>query len=171
MREYFTHPERKCVKLSTNEVSIYDVDVTTRSEGQQLGFALAEGVYGVFHALQAGMGELLNELHLTESLADVLWQLFPGTPLSRGALADRLQCDPSNVTFLVDRLEERGLVERVAVPTDRRVKAVALTTAGAATRDRLIQASASSTVFARLTSEQQVQLADLLARCLVEPAS
>jgi DNA-binding MarR family transcriptional regulator len=27
-------------------------------------------------------------------------------------LAGRLQCDPSNVTRLADRLEERGLIER-----------------------------------------------------------
>lgn len=141
------------------------------SEGPPVGFRLAEGLYGVFHALQGGVGEFLDELHLSEALADVLWQMSPGTPLSRGALAERLQCDPSNVTFLVDRLEERGLVERVTVATDRRVKAVALTAAGAATRDRLIQSAATSTVFARLTPEEQVQLADLLARCLTEPPS
>jgi DNA-binding MarR family transcriptional regulator len=91
--------------------------------------------------------------------------------VSRVALAERLQCDPSNVTFLVDRLEERGLVERVAVATDRRVKAIALTTAGVATRDRLIRAAATSKVFARLAPEEQDQLADLLFRCLVEPTA
>jgi DNA-binding MarR family transcriptional regulator len=117
------------------------------------------------------MAQFLAELQLSESLADVLWQLSPGTSLSRGVLADRLQCDPSNVTFLVDRLEERGLVERVAVATDRRVKAVALTATGAATRDRIIQAAATSTVFARLTLDQQEQLADLLTDCLTEPAT
>ena len=39
-------------------------------------------------------------------------------------LASLLKCDPSNVTFLVDRLEERGLVERQTDPADRRVKLV-----------------------------------------------
>jgi hypothetical protein len=35
----------------------------------------------------------------------------PGRP-GRASCAGRLRCDPSTVTFLVDRLEERGLVER-----------------------------------------------------------
>lgn len=141
------------------------------SEEWAVGYRLAEGMYGVFYALQAGMSEFLAELHLSEALADTLWQLSPGVPVSRVALAERLQCDPSNVTFLVDRLEERGLVERVAVATDRRVKAIALTTAGVATRDRLIRAAATSKVFARLAPEEQDQLADLLFRCLVEPTA
>jgi DNA-binding MarR family transcriptional regulator len=136
---------------------------------QAVGFRLAEGLYGVFNALQVSVGEFLAEMNLSESLADTLWQLSQDTPLSRGALAERLHCDPSNVTFLVDRLEERGLVERATVSTDRRVKAVALTAAGAATRDTLIQAAATSSVFARLTPEQQHQLADLLSQCLTQP--
>jgi DNA-binding MarR family transcriptional regulator len=34
------------------------------------------------------------------------------------------------MTWLVDRLEERGLVERRGLPTDRRVKTIALTPVG-----------------------------------------
>jgi len=33
-----------------------------------------------------------------------------------------LNCDPSNVTFIADRLEDRGLVKRVSTDRDRRVK-------------------------------------------------
>jgi len=51
-------------------------------------------------------------------------------PLSMGELADRLLCDASNVTGIVDRLEARGLVERQAEPGDRRVKRLVLTEAG-----------------------------------------
>ena len=55
-------------------------------------------------------------------------------------LAARLQCDPSNVTFLADRLEERGLVERRPDPSGRRVKLLALTPAGLAMRIRVVKA-------------------------------
>jgi DNA-binding MarR family transcriptional regulator len=41
-----------------------------------------------------------------------------------------LACDNSNVTGIIDRLEERGLVERRNAPHDRRVKLVALTPEG-----------------------------------------
>ena len=46
------------------------------------------------------------------------------------ALATAWQCDASNATWIVDRLEKLGLAERNTVPHDRRVKLVALTPAG-----------------------------------------
>jgi MarR family transcriptional regulator, organic hydroperoxide resistance regulator len=51
-------------------------------------------------------------------------------PLSMGELADRLFCDASNVTGIVDRLEARGLVERQPDPDDRRVRRLVLTPTG-----------------------------------------
>jgi DNA-binding MarR family transcriptional regulator len=41
------------------------------------------------------------------------------------------------VTWMVDRLESRGLVERRMLPSDRRVKMVALTPLGASTKAEL----------------------------------
>lgn len=55
-------------------------------------------------------------------------------------LADLWVCDASNATWIVDRLEERGLAERRTVPTDRRVKLVVLTPLGVTTRDRVTRA-------------------------------
>ena len=43
----------------------------------------------------------------------------------------------SNATWIVDRLEARGLAERRARAGDRRVKLVVLTAAGVRTRDKL----------------------------------
>jgi DNA-binding MarR family transcriptional regulator len=51
-------------------------------------------------------------------------------PVPMGELARLLACDNSNVTGIIDRLEERGLVERRPAKRDRRVKLVALTPAG-----------------------------------------
>jgi DNA-binding MarR family transcriptional regulator len=51
-------------------------------------------------------------------------------PRPMGELAQQMHCDNSNITGLVDRLTERGLVERLAAEGDRRVKLVALTVAG-----------------------------------------
>jgi DNA-binding MarR family transcriptional regulator len=56
-------------------------------------------------------------------------------PMSEVARA--LHCDTSNATGLVDRLEQRGLIERRPSPTDRRVRAVALTEAGVVEREAL----------------------------------
>ena len=50
------------------------------------------------------------------------------------ALAEAWHCDASNVTWLVDQLESRHLVERQVSTIDRRVKTVVLTEAGLALR-------------------------------------
>ena len=63
--------------------------------------------------------------------------LQPGEPCSMGTLADAWKCDASNVTWLVDRLEEHGLAERRAHPTDRRVRTVALTRKGTRVRAQI----------------------------------
>jgi DNA-binding MarR family transcriptional regulator len=61
----------------------------------------------------------------------------PHQPKPMGALADALHCDASNITWLVDRLEERGYVERRADPADRRVRTVGLTREGERVRGRI----------------------------------
>src|SRR5438309_383260 len=45
-------------------------------------------------------------------------------------LAAALHCDSSNVTGIVDRLEQRGLAERRSAANDRRVKLLELTDRG-----------------------------------------
>ena len=49
-------------------------------------------------------------------------------PMSR--LADMLDVSDSNASGVVDRLEERGYIERIRVPNDRRVVLVRATDAG-----------------------------------------
>src|SRR5215204_6038414 len=51
-------------------------------------------------------------------------------PRKMSELAQALFCDNSNVTGIVDRLEERGLVRREAAEGDRRVKLLVLTEDG-----------------------------------------
>ncbi len=53
-------------------------------------------------------------------------------PMPMGELAALLSVDPPNLTPVIDDLERAGLVERQAHPSDRRVKLVAATSAGAA---------------------------------------
>jgi DNA-binding MarR family transcriptional regulator len=53
-------------------------------------------------------------------------------PMPMSELAALLTVDPPNLTPVVDDLERAGLVERQPHPTDRRVKLVVATPAGAA---------------------------------------
>jgi DNA-binding MarR family transcriptional regulator len=129
-------------------------------------YRLAHAAYRLHLSLERCLQETLVELDLTPPLADALWQLDPELgAASRRDLAERLRCDPSNVTFLVDRLERRGLVARAAAPEDRRITALVLTASGVRARDRLIATIAGSSMFSRMTRTQRRQLTELLTRC------
>ena len=130
-------------------------------------YELAQLAYELHAALERHLHDTLEELDLTLALADAVWQLDPALgPLSRRDLAERLQCDPSNVTFVVTRLERRRLVSRARGSRDRRVKALTLTPAGIEVRHRLIATLAESSMFSELTNAERCQLSGLLGRCV-----
>jgi DNA-binding MarR family transcriptional regulator len=81
--------------------------------------------------------QVAGELGLNPGVAKALMLLEPDDPRPMGALAETFACDASNVTWLVDQLEERGLAERRPHPSDRRVKTVVLTPVGEKTRAEL----------------------------------
>jgi DNA-binding MarR family transcriptional regulator len=81
---------------------------------------------------------ILQRFGLTPGHMKLLMQLEPDDARAMGSLAQSFQCDASTMTWLVDRLEERGLVERRMLPSDRRVKAVALTPLGIETKAELM---------------------------------
>jgi DNA-binding MarR family transcriptional regulator len=87
------------------------------------------------------------------------------TPVPMRGLADALVCDASNVTGLVDRLEVRGLVRREVSPTDRRIKIVVATEAGAsairAVRDDM---QTTHEALDLLDDQERTVLYDLLTR-------
>lgn len=83
--------------------------------------------------------KILSSEGLTPNDIRALMVLDPSEGRAMSDLADAWTCDASNATFIVDRLEERGLAERRSVATDRRVKQVVLTTRGAAIRGRVLE--------------------------------
>jgi len=96
-----------------------------------------------------------------------LLSLLSLEPLPMRKLAQKLKCEPSNVTGIVDRLETRGLVERRPDPADRRVKLAAATEDGR----RVARSLRESLRFAReplagLSDEERLALRGLLRRML-----
>jgi DNA-binding MarR family transcriptional regulator len=93
-----------------------------------------------------------------------LWQ-----PLPMGLLARFLACDNSNVTGIVDRLEERGLAERQPAEHDRRVKLLVLTEEGHRVRREIERRIAEPpAAVAELPASDQRRLRDILRRALGE---
>jgi len=63
----------------------------------------------------------IQEYGLTTPQFGVLEALYHLGPLSLGELADKLLVTGGNVTYVMDRLEDQGLVYRDRSPEDRRV--------------------------------------------------
>jgi DNA-binding MarR family transcriptional regulator len=111
----------------------------------------------------------ITELGLSYPQAHAIKVLRPGHPIAMRELADGLHCDPSNITGIVDRLGDRGLVERSSAPGDRRVKNLMLTEEGAALRVRLLdRLSEPPPGLDELSANEQRQLRDLLRRALLD---
>jgi MarR family transcriptional regulator, organic hydroperoxide resistance regulator len=112
------------------------------------------------------------EHDLTKPQAGALMQLDPDRPIPMSRLAGALMCDASNVTGLVDRLEDRGLVQRQSAPRDRRIKMLALTPAGARARRELdARLGNPPPGLAALPAAEQRALRDLLRRALERQAT
>ncbi|MFE7229998.1 MarR family winged helix-turn-helix transcriptional regulator [Streptomyces sp. NPDC002405] len=110
--------------------------------------------------------EAAGEHALTGAQARLL-SLLSLEPLPMRKLAQKLKCEPSNVTGIVDRLETRGLVERQPDPGDRRVKLAAATEEGR----RVARELREGLRFAReplagLSEGERLALRDLLRRMM-----
>ena len=121
----------------------------------------------VFHLsgqLSVYVGRAVAEFGLTEPQALLIRHLRE--PLRMGTVADRLHCDASNLTGIVDRLEARGIVERRAVAGDRRAKELVLTEAGRDLQERLDETIGVIPGLSDLSPEEQRVLTRLLGRAL-----
>jgi DNA-binding MarR family transcriptional regulator len=81
----------------------------------------------------------LQRRGLTPNDARALWSLDAREGRPIGSLSREWGCDPANATFIIDRLERRGLARRTPSKSDRRVKLVTLTSRGAATKTQLLR--------------------------------
>src|SRR4051812_29310820 len=106
-----------------------------------------------------------QEYDLTPMQLHALRALEPGLELTMSALAGSLFCDASNVTGIVDRLEDRGLIERRPAAHDRRVKMLAVTDEGARLRREVVERLTEPPPFiAELPRADQRALRDALRK-------
>jgi MarR family transcriptional regulator, organic hydroperoxide resistance regulator len=142
--------------------------MTTSPEPQ----AIAERqLCGLVNGLAQQIADHLREravtLGLTAAQATALREL--AGPMTMRELAERMSCEPSNATFVVDKLEKQGLIERRPHSTDRRAKQLVLTPEGNALRERLLGLLARDSPLAGLTPQQQRVLQDLLEQAITRP--
>ncbi len=107
----------------------------------------------------------LAKLGLTPPQATALRLLDPERSVPMKDLAERLACDASTLTGIVDRLESRGLVERRSDSRDRRVKVLGLTPKGKRVREGALERMTDPpAALASLSSADQRALRDILRR-------
>ena len=117
------------------------------------------------HATYAkAIASKVQEFGLTTPQFGTLEALYHLGPLSLGELADKLLVTGGNVTYVMDRLEDQGLVYRYRRPDDRRVIQARLTPEG---RELVAEAFPSHASYVEhlsrhLTPDEQEQLGDLL---------
>src|ERR687885_2051593 len=88
-------------------------------------------------------------------------------PAPMSHIATLLRCDRSAVTWITDRLEERGYVERRSDERDRRVKLLALTEEGRRVREEIrARLAIPPEPLQRLSAAEQRELRDLLRKAL-----
>lgn len=83
-----------------------------------------------------------------------------------GVVAERLRIAARSATEVVDQLEEKGLVQRAQDPSDRRAVVVEATDEGLELHDAVMakRRERADQYFSALSSDEQEQLAQLLAR-------
>jgi DNA-binding MarR family transcriptional regulator len=92
----------------------------------------ATGLIQLSRLVQAAFARVADRHELTPMQARLLCVLA-GSPCGMAGLAREFGVEKAALTGLVDRAERRGLVERRAVPGDRRAVSVTLTPAGVRT--------------------------------------
>ena len=123
----------------------------------------------VSHLMMRAVGQSRSVLHATlaehaisEQHLVVLRHLYDNGPTPMRGISALIGTDPSTVTTTIDRLEQRGLLQRTADLSDRRVKLVALTADGRTTVDEVWAKLAESTPVGRLDRTQLRALRELL---------
>jgi DNA-binding MarR family transcriptional regulator len=97
-------------------------------QGPETGPGEPASVEAILTEVGGWVGELrcasmarLVQSHVSMSHTHVLWLLQHHGAMAMSRIAELLDVSLSNATGIIDRMEEKGLVERVRVPDDRRL--------------------------------------------------
>ena len=126
----------------------------------QLVDSVVDELHAMIGSLRcAGTGRMVKA-GISMTHLHILWVLEHHGELPMSHLADLLDVSVSNATGLIDRMEERGLVERFRVPDDRRVVVVRASAEGARQRDEIeaLKQDRMRSILERLTPEQLTRI-------------
>ncbi|MCX5772347.1 MAG: MarR family transcriptional regulator [Candidatus Hydrogenedentes bacterium] len=129
-----------------------------------------ETVLNIIHTANtlAALGaRLFRGFDLTEAQFNVLFSLkHKNVKITQSDLGKRLVVTRASITSVLDKLQEKGLIERVIVPGNRRIHHVELTVKGRRLIDKIEPhyRQALQTVMSGLTEAECRELISLLER-------
>jgi DNA-binding MarR family transcriptional regulator len=132
----------------------------------QQDLTLALVVVRLFDRVKHTIREVGDELGLSMAQLDVLRRLQAQGPTRMSRLAEMLNCEASNLTGLVDKLENRGMVERRVDPEDRRIRVLAVTPEGERVGHQAWFELTQRCPFMNISEEKRAELYDLLTEAL-----
>jgi DNA-binding MarR family transcriptional regulator len=148
-------------------------DPTPTPTPEVLNYDFGESVGYLIARVRSTMLNMVNqrtvaELGVTSQQASVLFMVASGKCVLAAELAREYGIDASAVTRLVDRLEKRGLLQRVRSSEDRRAVRLALTPEGLAIAVRMpaIFTSITDKLMTGLSPEEAGFLKSMLRRVL-----
>jgi DNA-binding MarR family transcriptional regulator len=126
--------------------------------------ALGDLLMRAARTLRRRFGAVLAPWDLSPHQARALRVVGSGGGVRLSELAEALRIAPRSATEVADGLQERGLVERAADPTDRRAVVLTVTEAGRQVQREVDDARAadSAELFARLSAADRAELARIL---------
>ena len=133
------------------------------------GLVLVERIMDEFHVamreLRCAGTERLVKAGVSMTHLHVMGLLSRHGETSMSRIAELLDVSLSNATGLIDRMAERGLVERIRVPDDRRIVLVRLSDGGQAQLEELevLRRDLLQKILARLDATQLERLSQSLA--------
>lgn len=115
-------------------------------------------------AVTAQVRSTMTAHGLTETEFAILEALFHKGPLLLGEVQRKILLSSGGITYTVDRLAEKGLVERRDCPSDRRARFAALTAAGERLMAQIFpdHAAAIERALSGLTAREQEEATKLL---------
>lgn len=139
------------------------------SENEVIIKEFVRSVRRLIKAVYLDSQRISKRFGLTGPQSEVLRSLFNKGSMSSADLSRITYVTPSNITGIIDRLESKGLVERIRVTGDRRIVLITLTNKGEALsktlpdpiEERFIsQVAGMETAHIQILSKAMNQLAD-----------
>jgi len=139
----------------------------------EMGESIGHQVFGLMTMFRREVESRMAKHGLTDAQWKPLWLLKAGRASTAIELAREMDIDAGAITRMVDRLEAKGMIERLRSDEDRRVVNLSLTKAGEATAAEVphVLAAVNNDFLRGFSEAEWKQLRKLLGRVAANGAA